>query len=326
MGTAVRNPLSISEIRDPCAERRRGAHGLRAGAEEAGALREALAFFAQRAARGDLTVHLPNPVGALVSGGRGHFHVQAELFLQLQGRTEFTFPNGALTLRSGQALVVPPQVLHEERVHADGPAAAQAFRNVVVHADAGLLSYHLAHEAVPGLPDILHLEGLRHPEATRIQEWLADAARLGVASPSPWVQAQARALVATALAALMRVIDDAESAPPTPPDPPLLARARMLIQNQLGEHTLSVALLASQCGCTPDHLSHLTRRHLGESVSGLILRLRMERAARLLTDSALSGKEVAWACGFSGASHFIHTFRRQYGMTPQTWRARAAGL
>ncbi len=322
----MRNPLSISEIRDPCAQRRLSPEGLHSGPEDAQLLHDILVDFAQRALRGVLTVHLPDPVGALVSGGRGHFHVQAELFLQQRGRTEFTFPNGALTLRPGEALVVPPQVLHEERVSADGPAPDQAFRNVVVHADAGLLSCHLAHEAVPGLPDILHLEGRRHPEATRIQDWLADAARLGVATPSRWGPAQACALVATALAALLRVIDEAEAAPRAPLEPPLLARARRLIQNQLGDHAFSVAQLAAQCGCTPDHLSYLTRRHLGESVSGLIQRLRMERAARLLTESDLAGKEVAWACGFSGASHFIHTFRRQYGMTPQAWRARAGGV
>ena len=55
---------------------------------------------------------------------------------------------------------------------------------------------------------------------------------------------------------------------------------------------------------------------------GCINRLRMERAARLLRETTLSGKEVAWACGFAAPSYFIRSFRAQFGMTPQAWRAR----
>jgi AraC-like DNA-binding protein len=95
---------------------------------------------------------------------------------------------------------------------------------------------------------------------------------------------------------------------------------RVLVQNQLGDHTLSVRALAEQCGCTPDYLSHLFRQVSGEALVACINRLRMERAARLLADSTLAGKEVAWACGFASQSYFIRTFRAHVGLTPKAYR------
>lgn len=46
--------------------------------------------------------------------GAGHLHLNPELFLQVQGHTEFRFPEGQLTLRAGQALLMPPKLLHDE--------------------------------------------------------------------------------------------------------------------------------------------------------------------------------------------------------------------
>jgi AraC-like DNA-binding protein len=255
-------------------------------------LREGLAMFATRAAAGALPLQVPHLQGPVVSRGEGHFHLGAELFLQLAGTTRFQFPQAAWPLVAGQALLVPPTVRHSEWVSADGPAPEQAFANLVIYADAHTLSCHLANEVRPGQPGILHLEARRHALAGRIHDWLADAAACG-APDDPLAAAQARALV---------------------------ARVRVLVQNQLGEHTLSVRGLADECGCTPDYLSHLFRQVSGEALVACINRLRMERAARLLADSALAGKEVAWACGFASQSYFIRTFRTHFGVTPKAYR------
>ncbi|MFM2057501.1 MAG: hypothetical protein RLY71_1886 [Pseudomonadota bacterium] len=322
----------MQKILDPCALARQTPTSHQAGPAQARRLRDELTRFARLATRGELPLRLASPAGALVAGGRGHFHLGAELFLQIAGHTDFTFPNGQLHLTAGQALLVPPKVLHDERVGPDapdapdGPAPQQAFGNIVVYAEAGRLTCHLAHEARPGLPGILHLEGRHHAQVGHIQDWLAEAARLG---PEPgvdsvWAAAQAGALVCAALAGVLRALD--EPAGPhgaQPAEPALLARARLLIQNQLGDHTLGVRGLAEQCGCSADHLSSLFSRHAGEHLAGHITRLRMARAARLLAESTLSGKEIAWACGYAGPSYFIRTFREHHGCTPQAWRAAA---
>jgi len=267
---------------------------------------------------GQLVVHRPRHLGEPQSRGDGHFHLTPELFVQVEGWTDFGFPHTRCRLAAGEALIVPPQLRHDERV---GAARGSAFRNVVVNTAGATLMCHLAHEDRPGSPGIAHLETRHHAQATRIDDWLFHASQCPSGAAQPWADAQARALVAAALAGVLLALnasdDDASR------EPPLIARLRVLVQNQLGAHTLSVRRLAEQSGCTADYLSHLFREATGETLIGSINRLRMERAARLLRETTLAGKEVAWACGFAAPSYFIRTFRAHHGVTPRAWRADA---
>ena len=249
--------------------------------------------------------------------GAGHFHLVPELFLQTGGSTHFTLPHGALELHAGEALLMPPRMLHAESTVA---TEGVGFSNLVVYADGTALTCHLATETSPGRPGIDHLESRQHPHAARIHDWLADASALGSEVDDANAQLQVRALLASACAGVLRVLDDA--APRTQPEPPLVARVRMWVNNQLGDHALNVTALAAQAGCTPEYLSHVFSQTTGGHLIAHINRQRMDRAAHLLAETDLAGKEVAWACGFTTPSYFIQTFRQQFGATPQQWRAK----
>jgi AraC-like DNA-binding protein len=121
-----------------------------------------------------------------------------------------------------------------------------------------------------------------------------------------------------ALAAVLSIIDDQQDE--TSPEPVLVSRSRVMVQNQLGDGTLTVRQLAEQAGCTADYLSNLFSIATGEHLSAYINRLRVERAAHLLRESSLAGKEIAWACGFASQSYFIRAFRAHFGQTPKAWR------
>ncbi len=311
---------------NPAVAGERWANARQAAPERAMRMREQLAAFLARAVAGTLVVRVPGVPGNGVARGDGHFHLAAELFLQVAGWTEFKFPHTTLRLRAGEALVLPPRLLHAERI--GGGTAAAPFCNVVVYAEGPALTCHLAHEAEPGQPGIQHLEAQRHAQAPRVHDWLIDAARLGRANDggaeaaTEMAAVQARALVSAATAGVLRALDEPD--PQTPPEPPLVARARVLVNNQLGDPALSVRGLAEQAGCTADYLSHVFRQATGEALAAYIVRQRMERAAHLLAQSALAGKEVAWACGFATQSYFVRSFRDHHGLTPQAWRAARA--
>ena len=51
-----------------------------------------------------------------------------------------------------------------------------------------------------------------------------------------------------------------------------------------------------------------------------ITRIRMEKAIRLLKDTNMSIKEIAYDCGFDESNYFIRVFRQMYDMTPQQYR------
>ncbi|GGP20713.1 AraC family transcriptional regulator [Silvimonas iriomotensis] len=282
-------------------------------------MREQLLAFGQRLASGGQPVLLPPENADLLARGDGHFHLAPELFLQVSGTTTFRFVDGALTVNAGELLLMPPRQLHAEHV---APADGAPFCNVVIYAEGHALTCHLAQEVAPGKPGIEHLEARNHALAPRIHGWMADAARLGRSTSAPWAElgrTQARSLLAAATLGVLQALDDAEETS-NRAEPPLVAHARVLIQNQLGDQALSVQALAAEAGCTADYLSHLFRQSTGEHLAGFINRLRMERASHLLQDPALAGKEIAWACGFATASYFTRTFRQHFGMTPQAWR------
>ncbi|MFT3849504.1 MAG: AraC family transcriptional regulator [Propionivibrio sp.] len=296
--------------------------------ELAQSMRERLSGFLHRLETGGwplLPLAAPNP---WVSQGAGHFHLAAELFIQLSGWTQFEFPHTRLRLEAGEAILLPPRLLHEERI---GPAEnGTPFSNMVVYAEGGGLRCHLACETEPGVPGIAHLELQYHAKAQRIHDWLIEASQLngGAAEPGsvPIESRQARGLLAAAIAGVLETLDAAAPDSRAAGEPPLVSRVRVFVQNQLGDHQLSVRRLAEQARCTPDYLSNVFSVATGEHLTAFINRQRIERAARLLRESALTSKEIAWACGFATQTYFIRTFRARMGVTPKIWKmGNAAG-
>lgn len=284
-------------------------------------MRAVLAGCIREAAAGTLRLRNPPPPPGDNTRGAGHMHLHAEVFFQLQGTTTFSFPHAALTLLQGEVLVVPPKLLHDERVSG---SEGQVFSNLVISADSQRMSCHLAHEDRPGHPASLYLETCSHPEAMRIEGWLRDAARPPVQDSHGLWPLQQRALLATALSSVARLLDAPQKT--LSQEPALLSQLRRLVQNRMGEVDLTVASLALELGCTADYLSHLYSSHTGDHLWQVILQQRLARAARLLTEGNAAVKEVAWCCGFASASYFIRCFRQHFGLTPKAYRTRRVAM
>lgn len=291
-------------------------------------LRQALSAALGLLARGEQSLLRPPTQVGWQAGAQGHYHSAPELFLQLSGWTQFTFPQGGCRLLAGQALLLPPHLQHAEAVGSD---AGGAFRNLLVYAEGTDLSVHLADEARPGQPGILHLEVRQLPLVAQMaQQLLAASQRQSDGRSAGFSELdgtlddwRARSLVAATLAQALQLLEHGTSEPHD--EPAAVARTRLLVKNQLGDPELSVRGLAAHAACSADYLSHLFHRHSGETLVGYITRLRMERAVQLLGSSRMAIKEVAWACGYNSPGYFIQTFRRLQGLTPSAWRQRAAG-
>ena len=89
---------------------------------------------------------------------------------------------------------------------------------------------------------------------------------------------------------------------------------------------ISVEEIAKRCNRSLTSFKKEFFRIYGTSPHQWLIRQRLIHARLLLisTDKAIA--EIGTACAFPNTSHLIKLFRKQYGMTPATYRARHRGV
>jgi len=85
----------------------------------------------------------------------------------------------------------------------------------------------------------------------------------------------------------------------------------------------SLAQLGREAGMSPFHFARVFRELTGVPPHRYLLRRRLHAAADRLRAGA-SVTDACFAVGFRSLSHFIHSFRRQFGVSPSRLHARRA--
>ncbi len=80
--------------------------------------------------------------------------------------------------------------------------------------------------------------------------------------------------------------------------------------------------LAREAGMSKFHFCRLFSRTTGLSPSRYLIRLRMEKARRLLRETRRSVIEIGLEVGYGSPSHFAQVFQRETGMPPSEYRRR----
>ena len=96
----------------------------------------------------------------------------------------------------------------------------------------------------------------------------------------------------------------------------LMKRVMETVNKNLGSSEFSVEMLAESVGMSRAHLHRKLKELTNLSARDFIRSIRMKQAARLLTENNLTISEVAYATGFSNASHFSTVFKDYFGKTP----------
>jgi AraC family transcriptional regulator len=101
---------------------------------------------------------------------------------------------------------------------------------------------------------------------------------------------------------------------------PWLEKIKKTLEDDLEtKHTLQS--LAQEVCVHPVHLSATFKKKTGFTISEYQLKLRLEKAMRLLFKSKMQVHAIATQCGFYDAAHFVHSFRLIYKTSPQRFRA-----
>jgi len=85
---------------------------------------------------------------------------------------------------------------------------------------------------------------------------------------------------------------------------------------------VSIAALAERSGIAYSHFRRLFRRHTGFAPWAYVMRLRLVRARRMLSERNTKLSEIAEQLGFSSAFHLSLAFKKAFGQSPDRWRRR----
>ena len=88
------------------------------------------------------------------------------------------------------------------------------------------------------------------------------------------------------------------------------------------DQEIPLSRLANECGLSVGHFARAFRQSTGFSPHKWLLLQRVTRAKELLSNRALSLKDVALSCGFANQSHFTRIFTNFIGYPPGEWRRR----
>uniref|UniRef100_UPI0030C716BE GlxA family transcriptional regulator n=1 Tax=Sinorhizobium sp. KGO-5 TaxID=1470810 RepID=UPI0030C716BE len=97
----------------------------------------------------------------------------------------------------------------------------------------------------------------------------------------------------------------------------------ILMEQTLGD-SVTIVALARSVGLSRRQLERLFHQELNLSPAHAYLRIRMEKALALLTQTRASMIEIALEIGLENASHFTQVFRRTFGITPTEYRKQFA--
>jgi AraC family transcriptional regulator len=98
-----------------------------------------------------------------------------------------------------------------------------------------------------------------------------------------------------------------------------LARAIEFMDANLAER-LALGEIAGAVGLSPAHFIRQFKVSKGVAPHKYLLRLRLERAKRLLRETDRSIAQIAFECGFSHQEHMTRFFGQLAGTTPAVFR------
>ena len=161
------------------------------------------------------------------------------------------------------------------------------------------------------------------PIISRMALSLADAIQSG--APDLYAQSAAQFLAAHLLCARTGWPDPSQDrrSPGTLSDR-RLARVLEYVSAHYAE-PLSLDHLAREACVSRFHFGRLFKERVGVTPHRYLVKIRLDAAASLLSDTDMSVLEVALSCGYGSAAHFTAAFQKRFSQTPSLYRRNLRG-
>ena len=169
----------------------------------------------------------------------------------------------------------------------------------------------------PSKVEVLPRFGEFDPLIERLMLGVRDALHDDGPAAEPYVDYLGRAIAA-------RLVRRHSSCSPVDRAPVRLGRGQLskaidFMQANL-EDSIKLSAIADATGLSPSHFARQFRTTIGVAPHQYLMRLRIERAKRLLGETDTPLITVAFACGFANQEHLTRIFKRGCGITPAAYR------
>jgi AraC family transcriptional activator of tynA and feaB len=228
-----------------------------------------------------------------------------------RGSIEIARPNGTLTAKAGESVIVDSNVPFQMRTKLDAQSVHQSFQVIVP-----------AHLFISHLPDAIDYRGAYTTETGLGQSVIkllgylfTDGERLRQNATEPLVSG------------FLRMIGDAIEQDPARLRPLTsldrrLGEIEAYVMKHLTDPDLSFHKVAYSCGISARYLSYVLKN--GDTTfSDLLWGRRIVKAKEWLTSSSMRNhmvQEIAFMAGFKSAAHFSRMFKDTYGCSPKEFR------
>ncbi|WP_313118473.1 AraC family transcriptional regulator [Ectopseudomonas guguanensis] len=98
-----------------------------------------------------------------------------------------------------------------------------------------------------------------------------------------------------------------------------MSRIDKFINNNISNSIRTIEL-ASLLSLSPSHFTHAFKQTTGMTPLVYVAAMRVKAAQQFMLCSTRSLSDVALSHGFCDQAHFCRVFRRETGLSPQTWR------
>ncbi|WP_172252737.1 AraC family transcriptional regulator [Saccharibacillus deserti] len=100
-----------------------------------------------------------------------------------------------------------------------------------------------------------------------------------------------------------------------------LAPVLEFLDRHYADSDIGLEDMARRADITPRHLNTLFKQAFGMTAYAYLILLRLRKSKEMMTlHPRMTVKEVSGLVGFRDASHFVATFRKQEGVTPEQFR------
>lgn len=210
-------------------------------------------------------------------------------------------------IRKGDLLVLPPCC-----THACGPQASNPWTVHWVRAEGDHLPDYLRELNLGPQTPVLHLG--EDPQPIRLLSEILHCLRRGSSFPNLLQASQTLGYLLSCL------IQRRQAATPQSSDTVHRVAQTIVYMNEHLDESLRVSALARMAGLSRTHFGELFKDQTGCSPREYLHLLRIHQGCRLLSDSALSVKEIAARIGYHDPFHFSHQFKAFQGIAPSEYR------